>query len=387
MGRAVTFSRHSSTTPKKNPMNTDRPPLEDIAFEYIDPSHVVSLMEYRWRKETSREIECSKEDILKDYKDMQFNTSLEELLEPYNGTFSVYECQIDELENPFLFTLNGTIENGRIFCVEKRTPVPPASVFLEHMNEYEQRVYKTYYDHTGSAPLCYKSHTWEGDVMVVTFGAATFNLLGEKPLWEDVEEVYRIDVDDPATHVYLGDRTVMKAFLEHFKRDTSPSVSSSSASRPTIGGKSPRSRAARSESLPTVAGKSPRPSVSFSDDVPTRRCGKAPVPGFDEYGSEALEDDGSEEDVSNDGSEEDGSEAMEEDDSVGTPTRPQTGVKSPVVMEEYKRRDVEERKDGTYVPDDEEVQAPLPKFTRTTRSKKRKRTEHGSSCICSKCVF
>jgi hypothetical protein len=390
-------------------MYTDRPPLKDIVYDYLNPSHAVSLLKYRMRKETSQQIEESKEEILQRYKKSKFTTSLKKLLASDGGTFLTHECQVDELENPFLMTLNGTIKNGHISCVETRTPVPPASVFLEHLNKYEQWVYKIYYDYTGAAPLCYKSHTWKGDVMFATFGSAPFNLLGDKPIW-NVEEVYRIDIDDPATHVYLGDRTVMAAFIEHFPSDpdTSPSVSSSSALRPTVGGKSPRSHAALSQSLPTVAGKSPRPSVSFSEDGQTRRCGKAPVLGYSGYNTEAIEDGGSEDDesdveddesdveddesdveddesdveddesdVEDDESdvEEDESETMEEDESVGSPTHPQTGVKSPVVLARMKRSHKEEKKDPTWSPDrdnEEEVTSPLPRYTRRPRPEKRK---------------
>ena len=402
-------------------MATDRPPLKDIVHEYLNPSHAVSLMKYRMRKGTSKKGECSKVDFLKEYRKSEFNPSLKEVLrtESGNGTFTTHECQIDEIEQRTLVTLEGTITDGRISFVETKTPVPPPSVFLEHMNMDEQRVYKTYYDITGATPLCYKSHTWEGDVMVVTFGSATFNLLGDEPLWNDAEEVHRIDANNPATHLHLGDRTVMAAFIEHFDPDTSPSVSSSESSSPptvinenvsessipntTVGGKSPRPSAALSASYPTVGGKCPRPSVSFSDDVQTHRCGKAPVPGFEAYDTEAIEDDGSEEDESD--VEEDESEAMEEDETVGSSTRPQTGVKSPVVMGRLKRSYEEEKKDPTWSPDDdneEEVRSPLPRYKRTFRGRKRKRdvprrqlkSLHGrkkvaceDSCSCSKCTM
>ena len=150
--------------------------------------------------------------------------------------------------------------------------------------------------------------------------------------------------------------------------------------------------------------------MSFSDDVQTRRCGKAPVPGFSEYDIEAIEDDGSEEDLSDvedDESdvEDDESEAMEEDVTVGSHTRPQTGVKSPVVMGRLKRSYEEEKKDPTWSPDDdneEEVRSPLPRYKRTFRGRKRKRdvprrqlkSLHGrkkvaceDSCSCSKCTM
>jgi len=158
--------------------------------------------------------------------------------------------------------------------------------------------------------------------------------------------------------------------------------------------------------------------VSFSDDVQTHRCGKAPVPGFEAYDTEAIEDDGSEEDesdVEEDESdvEEDESEAMEEDETVGSPTRPQTGVKSPVVMGRLKRSYEEEKKDPTWRPDDdnegsdshdrddEEVRSPPPRYKRTFRGRKRKRavprrqlkslharqkTAHEESCTCAECM-